>query len=334
MVARLQQVIVFAWFGSLLGWMAFWWHRSLLATCLGVAALLTVHAAVLAIEFGFARHVNRRDSTTPPPSLPQMLRAWLAESVIAPRVFCWYQPFRRNAIPDALHCDRRRGAVLIHGFLCNRGFWQPWLHELEHRKRVFVALTLEPVFGSIDHYVDEIDRAIGRVATATGQAPLLISHSMGGLAARAWLRDAIDPSRVHRIVTLGTPHAGTSIAHVGQSVNGRQMRPGGDWLANMTPRAGEAQRAPFTCWYSNCDNIVFPASSATLAGADNRLAGGLAHVQLAFDATVMQQTLALLDADDRDARVRDEQAISASDPLPVETRRQPAPSAATGRRRP
>ena len=49
--------------------------------------------------------------------------------------------------------------------------------------------------------------------------------------------------------------------------------------------------ALFTCWYSNCDNIVFPASTAALAGADNRFVDGLAHVQMAFDPGVMQACL-------------------------------------------
>ena len=266
----------------------------MLTACVGVAVLLMVHAAALAIEFVVARRVNRRDGTVRA-TRAQALRAWFAESLIAARVFCWYQPFRCNAIPDAMHRDDRRGVVLIHGFLCNRGFWYPWLHALRRRGHVFVAVTLEPVFGSIDKYVDQIDQAIDRVRAATGMAPLLVCHSMGGLAARAWLRDTVDASRVHRIVTLGTPHAGTSIAHVGRSLNGRQMRPGGDWLAHIAPRAGQAQRVAFTCWYSNCDNIVFPASNATLLGADNRFAPGLAHVELAFDPTVMRETLALLD---------------------------------------
>ena len=297
MVARLQQFIVLVWLGSVGGWVVLWWNRSAVVASLGAVALFTAHAWVLAIEFVIAGRVNRHGGTAPP-SRTQRLTAWLAECYLSPRVFCWYQPFRQHAVPDTSYRDDRRGAVLIHGFLCNRGFWQPWLRELQRQKRVFVAPNLEPVFNSIDLYVDEIDRAIDRVAAATGQAPMLICHSMGGLAARAWLRDAADPTRVHRIVTLGTPHAGTSIAHVARNFSGRQMQPGGEWLARLVPRPGQAQRIVLTCWYSNCDNIVFPASNATLPGADNRFAPGRAHVQLAFDAVVMRETLALLDRND------------------------------------
>jgi hypothetical protein len=55
-------------------------------------------------------------------------------------------------------------------------------------------------------------------------------------------------------------------------------------------------RALFVCWYSNCDNVVFPPSVGQLEGADNRLVLGAAHVQLAFTPEVMQSTLALLES--------------------------------------
>ena len=74
------------------------------------------------------------------------------------------------------------------------------------------------------------------------------------------------------------------------------MRPDGDWLANIAPSASEAPRVPFTCWYSNCDNIVFPVSTAAFPGADNRRLNGVAHVALAFAPEVMQSFLAALSA--------------------------------------
>jgi hypothetical protein len=79
------------------------------------------------------------------------------------------------------------------------------------------------------------------------------------------------------------------------------MRPGSARLQRLGSLvhggAGERQVAtPFTCWYSNSDNVVFPVANATLAGADNRLVRGAGHVQLAFMPEVMAATLALIDA--------------------------------------
>ena len=166
---------------------------------------------------------------------------------------------------------------------------------MQGRGHAFVAVNLEPVFGSIDDYAPQIDAAVRQVTLATGLAPLLVCHSMGGLAARAWLRRMNGQARVHHVVTIGTPHRGTWLARFGHGQNSRQMRLQSDWHTRLDQDLPADSHALFTCWYSNCDNIVFPAATATLPGADNRLVRGAAHVQLAFQPQVMNATLALLD---------------------------------------
>jgi hypothetical protein len=64
------------------------------------------------------------------------------------------------------------------------------------------------------------------------------------------------------------------------------------WIRELQQYAPAAPEGRFTCWYSNCDNIVFPASTATLPGADNHLVRGVAHVQLAFHPVVMGESIA------------------------------------------
>ena len=96
------------------------------------------------------------------------------------------------------------------------------------------------------------------------------------------------------MVTLGTPHRGTWLARFSRRPNGRQMQLSGGWHRALDTGMPADRHALFTCWYSNCDNIVFPSSTATLPGADNRLLRGAAHVQLAFLPEVMRATLGLL----------------------------------------
>jgi triacylglycerol esterase/lipase EstA (alpha/beta hydrolase family) len=118
---------------------------------------------------------------------------------------------------------------------------------------------------------------------------------MGGLAVRAWLKRMRAEARVFHVVTIGTPHRGTWLARFGHGHNGRQMRLLSDWQAQLDHDMPAGRHALFTCWYSNCDNIVFPASTATLPGADNRLVRGAAHVQMAFLPQVMDASLAMLE---------------------------------------
>lgn len=297
MLARLQQILVLNLFLGALLWVAFTWRHSPLLSVAGVVLVLLGHAAFLALEFVVVYRLNRHDSA-PAPSPGALLRAWAHETWLAPSVFLWQQPFRWNSVPDRLMpaagSQDQRGIVFIHGFLCNRGFWNPWLSSaMRGGTQPFLAISLEPVFGDIEAYVPQVEAAVLRMTAATGQPPVLICHSMGGLAARAWLRAHAADARVHRIITLGTPHHGTWLARFSAVPSGRQMAPGSDWLRRLAADESPQRRRLFTCYYSNCDNVVFPASVATLEDADNRFVPGVAHVALGFDERIRRESLAL-----------------------------------------
>ena len=302
MLAHLQKLITALLLAAAVSWLLYFHGSAPLLAVAGVLVITLGYTVFLAIEFIALRFVNQRDPA-PQPAWKELLGAWTGEVRTAPQVFCWRQPFRANAVPDQLASHSviggRRGVVFVHGFFCNRGLWNPWLERLRARPgggHAFVAVNLEPLFGSIDDYVPQIEAAVQQVTQATGLSPLLVCHSMGGLAARAWLQRMKAEARVHHVVTIGTPHGGTWLARFGHGHNSRQMRLQSDWQTALDHDMPEGRHQLFTCWYSNCDNIVFPTSTATLPGADNRLVRGAAHVQLAFLPQVMNATLAMLDA--------------------------------------
>ncbi len=298
MLARLQRFITLALLAVACGWWFYFRVHAPQFAIAGFFAIVLGYTGFLALEFMLLRVVNRGDPS-PRATAAELFSAWLGETLVAPRVFCWRQPFRPNEVPDALSpvnvVHGRRGVVFIHGFFCNRAFWTPWLKRLRSSGHAFVAVSLEPVFASIDDYVPQIEAAVTQVTEATGMPPLLVCHSMGGLAARAWLKAMQSEARVHQVVTIGTPHKGTWLARFGRGTNGRQMRLLSDWQAQLDHGMPAGRHALFTCWYSNTDNIVFPASTATLPGADNRLVRGAAHVQMAFLPRIVVDTLARLE---------------------------------------
>ncbi len=248
-------------------------------------ALLVVggYALVLGLEFALLRAAHGDDPTqraTP----GQLLRAWWGEVRSAPTVFCWRQPFFSGRFPDSLPpgSNGRRGVLLVHGFVCNRGLWNPWLERLRASGVPVVAVNLEPVFGAIDDYVSLIEVAVQRLEQHTGLPPVVVAHSMGGLALRCWWAEqANGDQRLHHAITLGTPHQGTWLARFALTPNARQMRQQSRWLQALAAREPAGRSALFTCFYSHCDNIVFPPRTATLPGADNRHLPGVAHVHMA-----------------------------------------------------
>jgi triacylglycerol lipase len=297
MIARLQQFTTLALVLAAAAWAAHFLSRGQPGwAAWGALVILAGYAAFLAVEFTLAAAVNRQDPA-PGAKLGQWVAAWFGEVCTAPRVFGLRQPFRSRAEPDSLQVQAAgaRGVVLVHGFVCNRGLWNPWLARLRQAGVPFVAVNLEPAFGSIDEYVSVIEHAVQRVQAATGTSPVLVAHSMGGLAVRAWLASAAsdaNDARVHRVITIGSPHRGTWLARFGHTVNGRQMRVDGSWLTALAAREPAQRFARFTCFYSHCDNIVFPASTATLPGAVNVHVPATAHVQLAFQGAAFVELMA------------------------------------------
>lgn len=295
-LARLQQGMAVASLLAAVVWWLWWRNAAPIWGVAGALFILLGYAVVLALEFGVMHRVNRHDPA-PRLAMPACARAWWREVRVAPQVFSWRQPFRWRRLPDdqVPRAPGQTAAVFVHGFVCNRGLWLPWMRALEERGLPWTSVNLEPVFGSIDDYVPLIEDAVRRAQALTGCPPLLVCHSMGGLAARAWLAAA--PGAAHRVcgvVTIGTPHHGTWLAHFSHVTNGRQMQIGGEWLRTLEAREAGQPRPPFVCWYSNADNIVFPASTGMLAGADNRHLDGVPHVAMAFHPTVMATSLAML----------------------------------------
>lgn len=283
MLARLQQALTI---GALLAaglWALLCMRAGYPGWALaGAACIVGGYALVLAFEFSMLRLVHG-DDPAPRANVRQLVRAWWGEVLAAPTVFCWRQPFRSRRWPDHLPpmAQGRRGVLLVHGFVCNRGLWNPWLQRLTTAGVPVVAVNLEPVFGGIDELMWAIEDGMRRLEDCTGMAPVVVCHSMGGLALRRWWAERGDDARVHRAITIGTPHHGTWLARFAMSRNAHQMQQGSAWLATLAAREPAGRCRHFTCFYSHCDNIVFPPSTAALAGADNRHLPGVAHVHMA-----------------------------------------------------
>jgi len=227
------------------------------------------------------------------------LRLFLAEYATTILTFNVLFPLERWLLPLApvpAAAGRKTPVVLVHGFICNRGYWKFLAGELERAKLGPVyAVTLEPVFGSIDEHARRLGETIERICKASG-APqvMLIGHSMGGLISRAYLH-AGGASRIARIVTLGSPHHGTRAAYLLRKIakDAEQMCIKSEWLTALNALEAKPCPVPITSILSPHDNIVFPQSSALLAypNARNIYFPGLGHVELVYSPSVMARVI-------------------------------------------
>lgn len=269
------------------------------ADAAGIALLLLMLAAtgrllVILTTYAYA-HAFR--TPVPPANRIGRLDAFVmaAEEYLSfVLLFSVVQPFERLFVtPDRLAppADGGLPVLLVHGYQCNRGFWYWQRHALLRAGRTVATVSLAPVFASIESYGGQLHRRIEEVCAATGCARvILVGHSMGGLAARAYLR-AHGNGRVAKLVTLATPHFGTRLAMLGLGTDAGQMVPGNDWLTALNDQEDEALPEATVAAWSPYDNFVMPQDNALLPIRDNRNLGPIGHLAMAFAPAVTRLLL-------------------------------------------
>jgi triacylglycerol esterase/lipase EstA (alpha/beta hydrolase family) len=185
-----------------------------------------------------------------------------------------------------------RPLLLIHGFACSRAVWRPLLARLRAAGvGPTRAVSLEPLHAGIETHVGQVVRVLEALAAdGGGRAVTVVTHSMGGLVARAALRRA-RPGLIGRIITLGAPHHGTALACWFPWPGVRQMRPGATWLEELNASQEGRLGIPVTTLYSLDDNYIVPAASARLEGARAFEFRGLGHLSLLVSRRVLRQVM-------------------------------------------
>jgi triacylglycerol lipase len=269
------------------------------ASGFGLAAFLGVRLFLVLMTFGLmlagSSVVPARLRIGPMDALRMVFEEYAALILL----FTAIQPFESFWLgPDRLNklSGERLPLLLIHGYQCNRGFWF-WLRpRLEAAGWTVATHSMEPVWTEIDNYAEGIARRIDEVLTATG-APqvILIGHSMGGLACRAYLR-AHGRGKVARLITLGSVHHGTRLARLGIGPNARQMHIGNPWLVTLGATDAVPLPPGSVSIYSHHDNYVFPQeTSSRLEGATNVAISGVSHLGMAFSPVVLGKLLEALE---------------------------------------
>jgi len=206
----------------------------------------------------------------------------------------WGMPFcafRRRAV------TLRAGlpVLLVHGYACNSGYWTPMSRPLQSAGIAHDALDLEPIGGGVDEYAAPLHEAIEDCCRAHGSEKVVIlAHSMGGLATRAYLR-RYGMDRIAGVVTLGSPHHGSGLAIFGPGKNSKQMRWFGrhgvgrqdQWLQALEDSESAELRRLFVSIWSHHDNIVSPPTSSIYADAKNIEVHGIGHVALGRHPHIM-----------------------------------------------
>lgn len=139
---------------------------------------------------------------------------------------------------------------------------------------------------------NQVRDAVASLRASTGAARVdIVTHSMGGLSSRYYLRNLGGTSFVDEWVSLGGPNHGTNTAYACYlfSAGCRDMIGGSGFLNNLNAGDETPGSVRYGTFWSSCDEVINPDSSVLLSGATNVGVGCLGHSALRTDAAVFTQ---------------------------------------------
>ena len=133
---------------------------------------------------------------------------------------------------------------------------------------------------------------VDSIKLATGAPRVsIVTHSMGALSARYYVRFLGGDGKVDALVSLGGPNHGTTSAYLCLSQAAcQEMAPGSAFLGTLN-QGDETWGtfARYATWRSPCDEVINPRESPSLVDAQNTLTACMTHSQLKEDAVVYGQ---------------------------------------------
>ena len=247
--------------------------------------LLALPLAIVAVTFAVGRGVR-----IPLPALAGETGAFSLAALAMCRDARRQPPLQSLAVQSPT-----RPVLLLHGLLCNHQVW----HALQARLQEagfgpVEGPDIEPLFADIEVLAAGIaDQLRSLQRRCNNERVVIVAHSMGGLIARVLLRD-VGASVIRRIVTIGSPHHGTVLAHGLPWADTRQMARTSSWLRELNALQEGRFAAPVASIYSVDDNVVAPAGSARLSGAEMHELCGLGHFALLRSPRALDQVMATL----------------------------------------
>jgi triacylglycerol lipase len=136
----------------------------------------------------------------------------------------------------------------------------------------------------------QIQTKVDQILAGTGATKVdVVTHSMGALSSRYYVKNLGGDAKVDDWVSLGGPNHGTDTANFCTQASCTEMRVGSTFLANLNSGDETPGAVTYGTWWSPCDEIINPDSSVALSGASNTKTACLSHAALYSDATVYGQ---------------------------------------------
>jgi triacylglycerol lipase len=174
-------------------------------------------------------------------------------------------------LPPLPAAGLRPPVVLVHGYLGHPSMWRPLIRRLysDGWGRVH-AVGYPSTRWSFQRIVESVAAGVRRF----DEPVVLIGHSLGAVASRAYVRAFDGAPFVRRLVSLGGPHAGTAIYRFTPPNLWDVLDPAGRWVRELSVGP---EPVPTVVIRARYDHQVLPPVRASLAGAHEVILDGYGH---------------------------------------------------------
>lgn len=203
-------------------------------------------------------------------------------------------PLARLHPMNAPGSEHDRPILLVHGFLGHPDMWRPLQRRLHEAGWARVhSLRYPSTQLRLAEIAQRIDAEARRLYEQHGPIDV-VGHSLGAVSSRAWIREFGGASLVRRFVSLGGPHAGTTLHRLVPDTLAPVLDPDGYWVE----RLGEDGPEPVDTIVirARYDQQVFPPERAALPGVREVVLQGHGHNSLLWSRSAHQAVVDALSA--------------------------------------
>ena len=220
------------------------------------------------------------------------MRKLLLVAVLALGVFT-FGPLRGPA-PQA-EAATHEPILFVHGYLSSGSIWDTMVARFKASgwsSNQLYAISYDYSQSNVTTAYQVRDK-VNEIRAQTGAAKVdIISHSMGGLSTRYYLKFLGGTAYVDEWVSLAGPNHGTFIAILCAGltpVSCLEMLPGSSLLNQLNSGDETPGSVRYGTWWSPCDEIINPDTSTILSGASNRMNLCVFHIQETLSSLVYGQ---------------------------------------------
>lgn len=182
-----------------------------------------------------------------------------------------------------VHAADRQPIVFVHGFSGSASNWDTMISRFKadgYASSELFAWQYDTSQSNVTT-ASQLATYIDSVRQQTGSAAVdVVTHSMGGLSSRYYLKNLDGQPEVDDWVSLGGPNHGTTTANLCFQTSCGEMRIGSSFLTALNSGDETPGSVSYGTFWSSCDETINPDDSVLLSGASNSYVGCVGHLAL------------------------------------------------------